>query len=152
MFNFLFFTALIIFLLGLIYKISKWFTKKFGDAGQNFTAFQRVTSAAKGIVQILFSSKLLLVLKALLVDVLLQGRVFKEDALRWLAHMLIFYGFMLLLLMHALDSVVTEALFNDYYATLNPFFFLRDLFGATVLVGVGLAGLALHGRKRRWPS
>jgi nitrate reductase gamma subunit len=139
MFNFLFFTALIIFLLGLIYKISKWFTKKFGDAGQNFTAFQRVTSAAKGIVQILFSSKLLLVLKALLVDVLLQGRVFKEDALRWLAHMLIFYGFMLLLMMHALDSVVTEALFNDYYATLNPFFFLRDLFGAMVLVGVGLA-------------
>ena len=139
MFNFLFFTALIIFLLGLIYKISKWFTKKFGDAGQNFTAFQRVTSAAKGIVQILFSSKLLLVLKALLVDVLLQGRVFKEDALRWLAHMLIFYGFMLLLLLHALDSVVTEALFNDYYATLNPFFFLRDLFGAMVLVGVGMA-------------
>ena len=139
MFNFLFFTALIIFLLGLIYKISKWFTKKFGDAGKNFTAFQRVTSAAKGIVQILFSSKLLLVLKALLVDVLLQGRVFKEDALRWLAHMLIFYGFMLLLLLHALDSVVTEALFNDYYATLNPFFFLRDLFGAMVLVGVGMA-------------
>ncbi len=139
MFNFLFFTALIIFLLGLIYKISKWFTKKFGDTGQNFTAFQRVTSAAKGIVQILFSAKLLLVFKALLVDVLLQGRVFKEDALRWLAHMLIFYGFMLLLLMHALDSVVTEALFNDYYATLNPFFFLRDLFGAMVLVGVGMA-------------
>ena len=139
MFNSLFFTALIIFLLGLIYKISKWFTKKIGDAGQNFTAFQRVTSAAKGIVQILFSSKLLLVLKALLVDVLLQGRVFKEDALRWLAHMLIFYGFMLLLLLHALDSVVTEALFNDYYATLNPFFFLRDFFGAMVLAGVGMA-------------
>jgi heterodisulfide reductase subunit C len=46
---------------------------------------------------------------------------------------------MLLLLMHALDSVFTEAMFTDYYATVNPFFFLRDLFGAMVLVGVGMA-------------
>ena len=149
MFNFLFLTALIIFLLGLIYKISKWFTNKFGDAGPNFTTSQRVTSAAKGIVQILFSSKLLLALKTLLVDVLLQARVFKEDILRWLAHMLIFYGFMMLLLLHALDSVITEALFSDYYATVNPFFFLRDLFGAMVLVGVGVAILRRYLSKPR---
>ena len=127
MFNFLFFTALIIFLLGLFFKISRWFTQKFGEVGQNFTARQRVTSAAKGIARILFSSKILLVLKALLLDVLLQARVFKEDFLRWLAHMLIFYGFMLLLMMHALDSEITELLFTDYYPTVNPFFLLRDL-------------------------
>ena len=139
MFNFLFFTALIIFLLGLAFKVSNWFIKKFGDVGPTFTVSQRLRSAVNGMVRVFFSAKLLLVFKALLVDVLLQGRVFKEDALRWLAHMLIFYGFMLLLLMHALDSVVTEVLFNDYYATLNPFFFLRDLFGAMVLVGVGMA-------------
>ena len=139
MFNYLFYSALIIFLLGLVYKISKWFTTKFGDAGQDFSALQRVTSAAKGIARIVFSSKLLLVLNALLVDVLLQARVFKEDGLRWLAHMLIFYGFMLLLLMHALDSEFTAVLFTDYYATVNPFFFLRDLFGAMVLAGVGMA-------------
>jgi heterodisulfide reductase subunit C len=139
MFNLLFLIALIIFLLGLTFKVSNWFTKKFGDVGQTFTVSQRLRSAVNGMVRMFFSAKLLLVFKALLVDVLLQGRVFKEDALRWLAHMLIFYGFMLLLLLHALDSIVTEALFNDYYATLNPFFFLRDLFGAMVLVGVGMA-------------
>ena len=139
MFNFLFFTALIIFLLGLFYKISRWFTNKFGDAGQKFTTLQRVTSAANGMIRILFSPKLFWVLKALLVDVLLQARTFKEDILRWLVHMLIFYGFMLLVLMHALDSEITAVLFTDYYATVNPFFLLRDLFGAMVLVGVGVA-------------
>ena len=139
MFNYLFYSALIVFLLGLIFKISKWFTTKLGDAGQNFTALQRLTSAAKGIARILFSLKLLLVLKALLVDVLLQARVFKEDRPRWLAHMLIFYGFMLLLIMHALDSKITAVLFSDYYPTVNPFFFLRDLFGTMVLAGVGMA-------------
>ena len=139
MFDLLFLTSLIIFLLGLAFKVSNWFIKKFGDVGPTFTVSQRLQSAVNGMARVFFSAKLLLVFKALLVDVLLQGRVFKEDVLRWLAHMLIFYGFMLLLLMHALDSVVTEVLFNDYYATLNPFFFLRDLFGVMVLVGVGMA-------------
>jgi heterodisulfide reductase subunit C len=139
MFNFLFLTSLIIFFLGLIYQISNWFTRKFAIPGPPVTVYQRVLAAGGGILQVIFSAKLLAVLKATLFDVLLQGRVFKEDISRWLAHMLIFYGFMLLLVMHALDSIVTENLFNDYYATVNPFFFLRDLFGAMVLVGVGLA-------------
>ena len=139
MFNFLFLTALIIFLLGLIYKVSNWFTKDFAASGRSTTTFRRVKSAASGVVQVFFSAKLPDVLKALLFDVLLQGRVFKEDVIRWLAHLLIFYGFFLLLGMHALDSVITESLFSDYYATLNPFFFLRDLFGAMVVAGVAIA-------------
>ncbi|UCD79533.1 MAG: 4Fe-4S dicluster domain-containing protein [Desulfobacterales bacterium] len=141
MFDFLLYTSLIIFLLGLIYKFSNWFIRKFGFIGQTVSTAQRLRSAASGILRVIFSTKLLLVLKAILVDVLLQGRVFKESAIRWLAHMLILYGFMLLLLMHALDSVITEAWFYDYYPTVNPFFFLRDLFGAMVLVGVALAAI-----------
>lgn len=138
MFTSLFLTALIIFFLGFIYKVSNWFVKKIAAPGQTITTSQRVQSAAGGISRVIFGVKFLIVLRVILVDVLLQGRVFKEDVTRWLAHMLIFYGFMLLLVMHALDSVVTEALFSDYYATVNPFFFLRDLFGAMVIVGVAM--------------
>jgi heterodisulfide reductase subunit C/nitrate reductase gamma subunit len=141
MFNSLFLTSFIIFILGLIYKVSNWFVKKIAIPGQTITTSQRVQSAAGGILGVIFSAKLLIVFRVILVDVLLQGRVFKEDVTRWSAHMLIFYGFMLLLVMHALDSVVTEALFSDYYATVNPFFFLRDLFGAMVIVGVAIAAL-----------
>jgi heterodisulfide reductase subunit C/nitrate reductase gamma subunit len=89
----------------------------------------------------MFSAGLLLVLRAVLVDVLLQGRVFREGIVRWLSHMLMFYGFMLLLLMHALHSQITEAWFYDYYPTVNPFWFLRDFFGAMVLTGVALAAI-----------
>lgn len=150
MFNFLLYSALTIFLLGLIYKISTWFTRSLGGAGKKFTASHRLASAAGGIARTLFSGKLLLFLKALLVDVLLQSRVFKEDVYRWLAHMLIFYGFMLLLLMHALESEITAVLFADYYPTVNPFFFLRDLFGVMVLAGVGLVILRRYlARPRR---
>jgi len=139
MFDFLLYASLTIFLLGLIYKASNWFTKSIGFIGQSITTSQRLQSAAGGMLRVIFSTKILEVLKAIIVDVLLQGRVLKEDIARWLAHMLIFYGFMLLLLMHALDSVITAAWFDDYYATVNPFFFLRDLFGAMVLIGVALA-------------
>ena len=148
MFNSLFLTALIIFFLGLSYKVSNWFVKKIASPGQTITTSQRVRSAAGGIFRVIFSPKFLIVLRVILVDVLLQGRVFKEDVTRWLAHMLIFYGFMLLLAMHSLDSVVTEALFSDYYATVNPFFFLRDLFGTMVIVGVAMAGFRRYFLKR----
>ena len=139
MFDYIFYTALTVFSLGLVYKISTWFTKKIGFLGDNITTTQRLRSAARGIVYTIFSSKILALLQALVLDVLLQTRTLKESFARWLAHMLIFYGFLLLLLMHALQSVVSEALFSGYYPTLNPFFFLRDFFAAMVLGGVILA-------------
>jgi heterodisulfide reductase subunit C len=106
-------------------------------------------SAVKGIAGVIFSLKILTLLQAVVLDVLLQRRVLKESVTRWLAHMLIFYGFMLLLLMHALQSVVSEAIFSEYYSTINPFFFLRDFFGAMVLVGVILAAVRRYFAKPR---
>jgi heterodisulfide reductase subunit C/nitrate reductase gamma subunit len=139
MFNFLFLISLAFFVLGLIYKISIWFRKKIGISGRSIKTHQRALSAASGSVQVFFSSKILALIKAFLLDVLLQRRILQESVSRWLAHLMMFYGFILLLLMHALQTVVSEAIFSDYYSTVNPFWFLRDLFGAMVLVGVILA-------------
>ena len=55
--------------------------------------------------------------------------------------MLIYAGFMLLLLMHAMEAIVSANLFEGYYSTVNPFMFLRDLFGFMVIIGVVLAML-----------
>jgi heterodisulfide reductase subunit C/nitrate reductase gamma subunit len=150
MFNYFFYTSLVIFLLGLIYKISTWFTKKIGILGKDITTAQRLQAAVRGIVAVIFSARILALIEAVFLDVLLQRRILKESLSRWLAHMLIFYGFILLLLMHALGSVVSEALFSNYYPTVNPFFFLRDFFGAMVLVGVILAAIRRYlARPRR---
>ncbi len=139
MFNYLFYAALTIFLLGLIYKVSTWFTRTIGGAGKSIKSSDRVFYALNGFLSVFFSLRIFPLLQAFVLDVLFQRRVFKENPVRWIAHMLIFYGFMLLLIMHALESVVSEAIFSDYYSTLNPFFFLRDFFGAMVIVGVVLA-------------
>ncbi len=54
-------------------------------------------------------------------------------------HLCLFWGFTLLLLMHALEGILTSKFFEDYAATLNPFLFLRNFFALLVFVGIGIA-------------
>jgi heterodisulfide reductase subunit C/nitrate reductase gamma subunit len=53
--------------------------------------------------------------------------------------MMIFWGFILLFFMHALETVVSEKIFSYYYSTINPYMFLRDFFGFMVLIGLAIA-------------
>ena len=41
--------------------------------------------------------------------------------------------------MHALHTYISEPLFPNYFSTINPFIFLRNLFGAMVVAGVAIA-------------
>jgi len=133
------YVALSIFSLGLLYKISTWFRYKIGIQSIEIPTSERFFSALKGILLTVFSPKILTLLKVFVLDALLQLRILKEDLLRWVMHICIYGGFMLLLLMHALDKYITVAIWNNYYSTVNPFMFLRDLFGVFVILGVAIA-------------
>lgn len=138
-YNITLYIALAFFGLGLLYKISDWFRYKIGIDAVDIPTSTRVSAAIKGIISTLFSMKIFTLLRVFILDVVLQIRILREDFLRWFMHMCIYGGLMLLLLMHALDKFITSALFTDYYSTLNPFMFLRDLFGALVILGLALA-------------
>lgn len=133
------YVALAIFGLGMVYKISTWFRYKIGVDGTNIPTSSRISAAVKGIIVTIFSAKIFTLLRVFILDTLLQVRVLRQDFLRWLMHICLYLGFMLLLLMHALDTFITSALFPEYYSTLNPFMFLRDLFGLMVIIGIVLA-------------
>ena len=139
LFTTLLYISLAIFFLGLIYRVSTWFSRSIGISAKDVTTSERISAAVKGILNTVFSAKILTLVKVFVLDVILQRRILKEDFFRWLMHMFIYVGFMLLLLMHALEAFVSESLFADYYSTVNPFMFLRDLFGFMVIVGVGIA-------------
>ncbi|MFC1829265.1 4Fe-4S dicluster domain-containing protein, partial [Thermodesulfobacteriota bacterium] len=139
----LFYISLTIFGLGLFYKVSGWFRYSLNPGAAEYTPAKRVFAAIKGIFLTLFSVKIIILLKVFIFDVLFQAKAFKENLLRWFMHMCIFGGFMGLLLMHALDRFITSPLFVDYYPTLNPFLFLRNLFAALVMIGLLLV---LHRR------
>lgn len=131
--------SITIFFIGLIYRVWKWFRIRIGPEAADFSVPDRAAASVKAIIATLFSRRVFVILKVLVVDVILQIRFLQEDFLRWFMHMLIFFGFMMLLLMHALDNFITEPLFTDYYSTINPFMFLRNFFGAMVVLGVAIA-------------
>ncbi len=72
-------------------------------------------------------------------NVLLQLPLLSKQPLRWLMHFLVFWGFITLILFHALDDTITTLLLTDYEPTLNPYRFIRNGLGAFVLIGLGIA-------------
>jgi len=138
--------SLVLCVLGLVWRVSAWFRVRIGPDARDVTLSQRVAALLHGAGAVLASRRIFDVLRACFLDVLLLRRLFANEKLRWLAHLLIVVGFVLLLLMHALAAVVTEKLFQGYQPTLAPYVFLRNLFGAIVFIGVALL---LVGRRRR---
>lgn len=128
--------SLAIFLIGAIYKTLMWrfgvitvdqhqlvhFKNNKKNEENNLYFFYRVFKTIKNfIIYIVFQRHLLSK----------QGGLYV-----WIMHVMIFYGFIMLLLMHALDNIFTENIFSNYLPTLNPYFFLRDFFGFMLLIGI----------------
>jgi len=137
-------TALAVFLLGLAWQARLWFSVTIGPPARGLGAGPRAAAALGGLLRGLFSPRLPAALKALWLDGILQRRVWAHSRLAWATHQLIWTGFTGLIVLHALGGIIGPWL-PDYYATLNPYLFIRNLFGLMVLVGVGLA---LHRRAR----
>ena len=133
------YAAVLVFLAGLIYRISRWFTRKTGAEGGNITPGRRLIEAVFGIARVVAGRKFFTLIKVFLLEIVLQRKILKENPLRWVMHLSIFYGFILLLFMHALGEAVGAEFFSDYLSTVNPFFFLRDFFGLVVLAGLAIA-------------
>jgi heterodisulfide reductase subunit C/nitrate reductase gamma subunit len=124
--------------LGLAYRLWRWLTVNIGPEASQYGAWPRLAAVLKDSLAAVFSRRLLIILKIFVLDGLLQLRVLKHSFVAWLAHMAIFWGFILLVLMHALDDY-TRALLPGYEPTLDPYQFLRNLFGALVLLGAAIA-------------
>jgi heterodisulfide reductase subunit C len=143
-----FYLALAIFVLGSVYRITRWFTVKIGRDADGISVRLRLSNLIRGLLSILFSPNIFLVLKTFLLNVVLQFHILRKDVWRWLMHFSLAAGFLLLFLMHALDDQITARLFPDYYPTVSPFLFLRNLFGAMVLVGIVIAAYRRMASKR----
>ena len=140
------YASLVLCALGLVWRVSAWFRVRVGPDARDIAPSRRVAAAFAGAAAALASRRLFQILGAFFLDVLLQRRLFANEKLRWFGHLLVVVGFTLLLLMHALWAIVTVKLFSGYQPTLDPYLFLRNLFGTMILAGVALL---LYGRWRR---
>ena len=131
--------ALAIFGAGVLYKIFTWFRSSISIGAAAIPLSRRIVSTFKGILLTLASVKIFTLIKAFVLDVVFNARTLREDFFRWLMHVCIYWGFVLLIVTHALGTYTGTLIASEYYPTINPFLFLRDLFGALVIIGVALA-------------
>lgn len=147
--------SLVIALCGILWRLSAGCRSQVGTVDTSCSA--RLLAACKGPL-IALTIKLPRTIAALVADILFLARTGQRSVYRWLMHSLIFFGFLGLLLFHAMDSTVTVAFFGDYESTLDPWQWLRNLFGCMALCGLLMAllrrllvrGLASLSRIEDW--
>ncbi len=129
--------SIIIFLVGSLGKIIKWFSKNPPFEGFGFE--KGISRAADNLINAISAQGFSQFIKKIVLDVIFQAHILKKEPFRWLMHIFIFWGFTGLLIMHALDDLIILPFFPDYSPCLNPFLFLRNFFGFMVMAGIFMA-------------
>ncbi len=132
-------SALGIGLIGIAWRIGRWFTAGIGIEPRERRVLSRLIQSLGAVVRTMFSQHLARILKSLTWEVLLQGHVFRQDRQRGVAHLALCYGMLYLLVFHALDGFTSAVLWGDYAPTLNPWRFGRNLSGFLILAGTAMA-------------
>ncbi len=141
--------SLAVFVLGLGIRLLGWFRLVVSRPAPS--PGDRLRAVCEALPAALAPRRLLAMLGSLVLDVLFQVHILRASPVRWLAHMAIFVGFVGLVVMHAMDGVISYTYFPAYEPTLDPYQFLRNLLGGLVLFGVALAlcrRLTLPGLRR----
>ncbi len=130
--------SLVLFLAGLVLTGSVWFSGGDQTAGTRL----KLTQSIRAVAGAVFSSRILSILNSLILDGLLQRRLFRVSKERWLLHALIFYPFLFRFVwgVWALTASLQWPQWSPAWAMLdknNPLTaFLFDLSGMMVIVGI----------------
>jgi len=145
----------ILIFLGLV---AVWLTAGQAPDGQK-SAASRIAGAVRSLLAVVFSRRIIPVLKALLLDAIIQRRLFIQSKWRWFSHGLIFYPFLLRFgwgMMTLLLSLVfprwegTTALVDKNHPLVA---FLFDLTGVLIIAGVILViTRKTVSRGPKWPG
>ena len=143
--------TLIAFVAGMVLVFSYVLTGV-SSAGKNAGALVNFLGLLGGGIRALFSKKIGAILKAMIFDVLLQRRLYRQSPKRWLIHGLIFYAFAFRFVwgIVALIGSLWKPEWTWIWPMLDknsPFTaFLFDLTGVMIILGVLLA--YLRGRRQ----
>jgi cytochrome b subunit of formate dehydrogenase/nitrate reductase gamma subunit len=132
--------ALLLFLSGIALTLSFWFQGTVGDP--SFSTHEKISYISEKVWQIIFSRKILTLLKVFFVDILLLRRILKESLSRWSIHSLIylpfflrfFIGLILLVLSIAFPMSQAVALLLDKNDPIIAFTF--DFLGLCIIIGI----------------
>jgi cytochrome b subunit of formate dehydrogenase/nitrate reductase gamma subunit len=132
--------SLLLFIIGIAGTFTFWFQGAVGDP--SFSRHEKLSYIGEKAWQIIFSKKILTLLKVFVVDVLLLRRILKESVSRWTIHSLIYLpfflrfliGLVLLLLSVAFPMSPQVAVLLDKNYPFIAFTF--DLLGLCIIIGI----------------
>jgi cytochrome b subunit of formate dehydrogenase/nitrate reductase gamma subunit len=149
--------SVLLFLGGIGITISLWFRGTIGDP--TFSTHEKISYLGEKVWQILFSRKILTILKVFVVDVLLLRGILRKSLGRWTIHSLIYLpiflrfliGFVLLLLSHLFPMSPEVARWLDKNHPSMAFTY--DLLGLCVIIGAAAAMTSRYRKSsQRLPS
>ena len=132
--------AFAIFAMGILYRVFGFFKIAIGPEAKSFSFLKRVTTFLSSLLIVFINPiQFFKLCKSIVLDVVLQIQLLRQNFVKWCMHIFIYCGFMGLVLIHALEDYISEPLFSDYYSTLNPFMLLRNVLGVMVILGLIIA-------------
>jgi cytochrome b subunit of formate dehydrogenase/nitrate reductase gamma subunit len=144
----------ILFLGGMAITLSFWFKGTIGD--NSFSTHEKISYLAEKIWQVVFSRKILTLLKVLLVDVLFLRNILKESLSRWTIHSFIYLPFFLRFVIGLILLILSKTfpmspkismLLDKNYP---PIAFLYDFLGLCVIIGV--AGATMRRLQKKFQN
>jgi nitrate reductase gamma subunit len=136
--------ALIVFLAGIVMLFSYWLSAA-ALGGRHSSPIGGLFDLLWNGIRALFSRKIFLIIKAMILDVLLQRRLFRQSGARWFIHSLIFLPFVfrffwgliaLITSLWAPECPVTWPMLDKNHPVTA---FLFDMTGIMVILGAALA-------------
>ncbi len=131
--------ALCIAVLGILGRIGRWFWLQIGPENPEGPSLRGAARSFAMAIKALFRTGIGSSARSLVADTLLQIHILKQDWRRWVMHMALFYGMVMLVVLHALDNFTIMPFDGNYAPTLNPWRFLRNLGAILVLAGILIA-------------
>lgn len=135
--------------LGVGWRVARWLRVGIGPDARGLAPGRRARETLAALGAALAGRRGLRVLAGACLDALLLRRLYARAPLRAVAHALLAAGVTLLVLTHAFASSIVATLHPAWQPTLEPWLFLRNLFGAMALAGLVL--LVLGRRRARTP-
>ena len=150
--------TLLVFILVMAGLISVWMT---GERHPRHPVglWAKLKTIVWTILGVIFSQQIIRIFKAILLDAVLQRKLFGQSKFRWLSHSLILYGFLLRLAwgLIALMSTLLISEWQPAWSMVNKNHpltaFLFDATGIMIVLGVIMILIRkFHHRKKKWPG
>ena len=131
--------AIAICLAGTVWQARRWFRISIGPDGHTIGVWVRLQAGLKAAARVLFSKQFPSIVIALIADIVFQRRIARQNIMRWAMHMVLFYGFIILILLHAMDGWTVAHWDDEYASTRNPYLLLRNIIAVMMAIGITIA-------------